>query len=129
MPSANLANAIGRFRKASEADPRVLAAFLGGSLAAGTADAYSDLDLYVVIADEDYANFFADRIAFLNLLGGPVHFDDFNGFGFDMVRFVLEDSTKGELSLGPASHFLHIHGGPYEVILDRADVLRGVEFP
>jgi len=36
-----------RFVAACQADERVVAAFLGGSYARGTTDAYSDLDLYL----------------------------------------------------------------------------------
>ena len=40
------------FVTAGLADERVVAAFLGGSYARGTADAYSDLDLYLITTDE-----------------------------------------------------------------------------
>ena len=60
---------VDRFVAACRADERVVAAFLGGSYARGTADAHSDLDLYVVTADGAYADFFADRAAFVRRLG------------------------------------------------------------
>lgn len=42
-------------------DPLVVGVFLGGSLAAGTADAYSDIDLRVVVAAESHPWFVAKR--------------------------------------------------------------------
>lgn len=50
MPAHHQA-VVARFVAACQADERVLAAFLGGSYAAGTADARSDLDLYAIISD------------------------------------------------------------------------------
>lgn len=117
-----------RFREACAADPRVAAAFLGGSFAAGTADQFSDLDLYVIVADEVYAGFFADRHDFLGKLGEPVFREDFNGFGFDMVIFVLASGVEGEIAFGRTSGFDHLHGGPFEPVIDRAGVLRGKIF-
>jgi predicted nucleotidyltransferase len=125
----NLQEAIERFRAASQADPRIVAAFVGGSLAAGTADEYSDLDLYLITPDEEYANFFAGRAAFMRQLGEPVLLEDFDGFGFDMVLFIFEDGIKGELALAKASGFLHIHDGPYRVLVDKIGLLKGVTFP
>lgn len=117
------------FTAACNADPRVIAAFLGGSYATGTADEHSDLDLYLVTSDASYGAFFGDRLAFLALLGRAVLAEDFNEFGFDMVVFILEDGVEGELSLGKAAAFLHIHGGPYRVLLDKVGVLNGAVFP
>jgi len=48
MIPENLQKAVERFQAASQADPRIVAAFVGGSLATSTADEYSDLDLYLI---------------------------------------------------------------------------------
>jgi predicted nucleotidyltransferase len=107
-----------RFVAACREDTRVVGAFLGGSHAAGTADEYSDLDLYVIVDDQNYDTFFAERRAFLGRLGEPVFLEDFSDFGFDMVIFIFSSSVEGELALGRASGFDHIHGGPFEVLVD-----------
>jgi lincosamide nucleotidyltransferase B/F len=120
---------VNRFVAACQADERVIAAFLGGSYASGTADAYSDLDLYLVTTDEAYDNFFNGREALIQLLGEPVFLGDFNGYGFDMVTFIFADGTEGELVFGRESHFTHIHGGPYRVLPDKKGILAGVVFP
>jgi predicted nucleotidyltransferase len=47
--------------KSFAADPNVVGVFLGGSLAAGSADAYSDIDLRVVVKSGSHADFVARR--------------------------------------------------------------------
>lgn len=124
--------AITRFAEACAADALVAAAFVGGSFAAGTPDEYSDLDLYVVTEDDDYDSFFARREDFVRTWSDAIFLDttvDFEGFGFDMLHFVLADGVYGELALGHRSNLLALHGGPYEVLVDRASVLDGVTFP
>ena len=121
--------ALGRFLAACTEDTRVVAAFLGGSYAARTADEYSDLDLYLIVGDQHYDTFFAERRAFLGRLGEAVFFEDFSDFGFDMVVFIFSDGVEGELALGRASGFDHIHGGPFEVLVDKKGILDRKNFP
>jgi predicted nucleotidyltransferase len=120
---------ITKFTEASLADSRILAAFLGGSLAAGTSDEFSDLDLYLVISDPEYANFFSDRSRFVSRLGRPVFAEDFNEFGFDMIVFIMDNGIEGEIALGSESRFLTIHGGPLKVLVDKKKLLEDVNFP
>ncbi|TMI77319.1 MAG: nucleotidyltransferase domain-containing protein [Bacillati bacterium ANGP1] len=61
--------AVQRFLEACAADQDVVAAFIGGSHAAGIADLFSDLDLYVITTDEGYGRFFDRRREFLRRLG------------------------------------------------------------
>ena len=121
--------AINRFVRACQGDVRVVAAFLGGSHVAGTDDEYSDLDLYLIVGDEDYDAFFAERRAFLSRLGEPVFLEDFSDFGFDMVVFIFSGGVEGELALGRTSGFDHIHGGSFEVLVDKEGILEGQVFP
>ena len=62
---------IQRFVAACQADAQVVAAFLGGSYAKGTADTYSDLDLCLITTDAAYEDFLAGRAAFIRRLGEP----------------------------------------------------------
>lgn len=124
--------AMERFRVAAAADDLVLAAFLGGSYAAGRATETSDLDVYVITRREDYDAFWARRRAFIATWGDPVSLEDvldFEGLGFDMVLFEFRDGVEGELAFGHTDNFMVIHGGPYEVYVDRDGLLDGVEFP
>lgn len=124
-----------RFVAACRADERVVAAFLGGSYVRGTADAYSDLDLGLITTDGAYADFFAQREAFIRALGegeeAPLFLEDWNdnGSGVDMLFFIFPDGVEGELALGRESHFAHIHVGPYRVLLDKGGTLANAVFP
>ncbi|NIQ06747.1 MAG: aminoglycoside 6-adenylyltransferase [Candidatus Korarchaeota archaeon] len=120
---------LSRFRQLCAVDSRVEAAFVGGSLATGTADQFSDLDIYLITSDAVYDAFFTERKEFVHRLGDPVYLEDFDGFGFDMVLFILANGVWGELGLGKASHFLHIHGGPYRVLVDKTGILKDIHFP
>lgn len=119
---------IDRFVAACQADERVVAAFLGGSYARGTADAYSDLDLCLITTDAAYEAFFAEREAFLRRLGEPILLEEYHGSGVDLVCFMFADGTDGELVFGRESHFLHTHEGPYTVLLDKKRLLAGAAF-
>jgi predicted nucleotidyltransferase len=113
-------------RASAQAAAKV-AAFLGGSYAKGTADAYSDLDLCLITTDAAYEDFFASREAFLRQLGEPVFLED---FGLpNIVFFIFPDDTEGELWFGSESHLDHIHRGSYRVLLDKKRMLAGAVFP
>jgi predicted nucleotidyltransferase len=129
VPSVEQAAVLQRFVAVCEQDHRIVAAFLGGSFASGQADTFSDLDMYLVTAHEAYGEFFAQRVAFMRHLGEPVFLEDFNTFGFDMLIFTFADGIEGELALAPDDNFAHIHGGPYQVLVDKTGVLSGIEFP
>jgi hypothetical protein len=116
-----------RFIAACQADERVVAAFLGGSYAQGTADAYSDLDFGLITTDEAYDDFVAGREAFIRLLGEPAFLEDFGSAV--TVFFIFPDGTEGELAFGRQSQFNHIHSGPYRVLLDKKRILAEAIFP
>jgi hypothetical protein len=124
--------AVGRFRRSCADHPLVLAAFLGGSFAAGTAHDGSDIDLYLVTRPEDYAAFIEGRGRFMEAWGEPTQVDDiwnFEGLGFDMTAFTMADGVHGEVVYGTTSNLMTLHGGPHEVLVDKAGVLDGVTFP
>jgi predicted nucleotidyltransferase len=50
-------------KEALEADPRILACWLEGSFARGTADAWSDIDLHIAVADVNWDAVLAERVA------------------------------------------------------------------
>ena len=116
-----------RFVSACRADDRITAAFLGGSYARGSADDYSDLDLYLITTDEGFSDFVSQRGAFVRSLGEPLFLEDFELP--DILFFILADGTEGELGFGHESRFEHLHSGPYTVLLDKKGILRRVVFP
>lgn len=114
------------------ADYRVLAAFLGGSLATGTDDEFSDLDLYVVARPETYDALVSDHAGLLAAMGSQLFHDvtpDFEGLGFPMVHFALEGGVSGEIAICHPGSMMRTHGGPYEVLYDPEGILAGVVFP
>lgn len=120
---------IERFSDACAEDERVIAAFVGGSMATGKVDRHSDLDLFAILEADSYDAFFAERREFVRRWANPVFLEDFSGFGFDMLVFILESGLEGELSLASEDRFLHLKGGPYRVLVDKQGILEGVEFP
>lgn len=120
---------IERFSGACAEDERVIAAFVGGSMATGKVDRRSDLDLFAILEADSYDAFFAERREFVRRWVNPVFLEDFNGFGFDMLVFILDSGLEGELSLANEERFLHLQGGPYRVLVDKQGLLEGVEFP
>jgi len=124
--------AIDRFRFFCEREPIVLAAFLGGSFAAGTAREDSDVDVYVISSADDYPILWARRLAFVRPMGKPervVDLPNFEGLGFDLVHFELAGGVTGEVAYAHTENFMAMHGGPYEVFVDRTGLLDGVTFP
>jgi len=125
--SPNHQTVVNRFAAAGRADERIVAAFLGGSYARGAADAYSDLDLYLITTDEAYEGFLARRETFIRRLGEPLFLED---FGTPYACFyILAGGAEGELWIGRESRFKQIHGGPYRTLLDKNGILADVIFP
>ena len=116
-----------RFIGACSADDRIVAAFLAGSHATGTADAYSDLDLGVITTDAAFADVIADRRSLVERLGEPLFLDHF-GREWN-VFFILADGTEGEIFFGREGALDEIDVGPFEPLLDTRGILAGVAFP
>ncbi|MHB1684632.1 MAG: aminoglycoside 6-adenylyltransferase [Bacilli bacterium] len=57
-------------------DPDILAVYLGGSLAAGDSDLYSDIDLRIVVNPETHATFIADKLNRPKRWGNVLFFED-----------------------------------------------------
>jgi predicted nucleotidyltransferase len=117
---------IERFVAACRADERVAAAFLGGSYARGAADAYSDLDLYLITTDHACEDFLAGRREFVRSLGRPLFLEDFdtpNG-----LFFFFASGIEGELWIGRESRFHDLYAGPYSVLLDKKGLLERAVF-
>src|SRR5207302_5460308 len=101
-------------------------AFLSGSYARGTADAYSDVDLGLVTTEAAYEDFLATREAFIRRLGEPLLLEDFGTP--ETVHFILADGTEGELAVGRERHFVQVARGATQVLLDPQGLLAGVTF-
>ena len=104
-----------------------MAAFLGGSRGRGEADVYSDVDLCVIASNDAYEALIRDRAAFVGRLGTPLFLEDF-GFS-DLVFFILDDGTEGELFLGSEERLEELEPGPtIRTLFDPGGILEGVVF-
>lgn len=116
-----------QFTAACAADARVLAALLGGSYAKGGADAHSDLDLSVIVADEALKAFYASRATFLGSLGELLFLEEFD---LPAIAFAIyADGTEVELSFASPGRLDQIQCGPFLPLLDKAGLLAGAGFP
>src|SRR6058998_730527 len=93
------------FRRIAEGDSRVLAAFLGGSLAARTADEFSDIDLYFIIDSRTYRRFHSAVPSLLRKMGPIVFLEEHSDFGFDLILFIFKNGVSGEIGLATHRNF------------------------
>jgi predicted nucleotidyltransferase len=117
---------IARFVDACIGDGRIVAAFLGGSIARGEADEYSDLDLGLIVADSAYDDVLAERANFIRKLGDPLFLEDFGHEG--IAFFILPDGIEGELCFGRDGELGEFLEGPYRVLVDKKGLLAGAGF-
>ena len=113
---------IERFTTLCADDERIVAAFLSGSYAAGTADKYSDVDLLLVAADDAYERLFEDRWKLLGKLGELVLAEDFDGFGRDMLLYLYRDGTDGEVDLHRRSTLSWVDPAALVTLVDKDGV-------
>ena len=117
---------IARFVEACEADDRIVAAFLGGSLASERADELSDVDLCVIARDVVFDDVVRDRSSLIERLGEPVFVEDFGHA--EVVSFVLTDGTEAEIFFGREGALDELRPGRYRPLFDPHGILDGVTF-
>jgi predicted nucleotidyltransferase len=105
-----------RFIELCQTDERITVAMLVGSYAKGTADAYSDLDVCVLAADEAFEELTGEKEDFVRRLGEPVFMTDWGQT--DLVSYVLANGTVGEVIFGRESD-AHAIQGPYVLLVDK----------
>ena len=120
---------IQKFERIAREDPRILSAFLGGSLADGTEDDFSDIDIYYILDEQSYSDFPSQMRTRLSEMGPLVFLEQHNNFGFDLILFIFQNGVKGELGLGTTKNLKTLHAGPYKVLVDKKGLLDGFVFP
>ena len=111
-----------RLLDAVEADPRIRALQIRGSLARGTADEYSDLDTRVWISDDEYDGALADLPLLARAVGTPLDIlFETPGSPFLFVHYA--DGVQLELSTRRASEAKGWIAGEI-VLLDRDGLLQ-----
>jgi len=122
----NQRSLLNRFKSACQKDERIVAAFLGGSHAEGTADANSDLDLFLIATDAAYEELIGEREALVRQLGEPLFLEDF-GIPHG-IFYIFSDDTEGELWIERESKFNSFYFGHHRVLLDKKGVLLDAVF-
>ena len=102
-----------------QADDRLLAALVFGSHATGTADAFSDVDIGLVVTDGAYDTVVAGRDDLVAALGDPLLTEDFGTPA--NVHVINADGPAYELILVRAAD-LDL-GRPYRVLIDKTEVV------
>lgn len=115
-----------RFAEACRADDRIVAGFLYGSHAAGTADAHSDVDLVAVAADGQRDAVWDDHEVLIRRLGDALQIETFDGD--DTAFFILASGIDGELTVTDARGLPRSSRGPHRAIHDPEGILAGVVF-
>jgi hypothetical protein len=87
----------------AEGDRRIEALWLQGSLATGHADAFSDIDAYLAVADESFAVVWAEREALLDRLGGALAWSDATTPGLTAVHALMTGGARLDLFFEKAS--------------------------
>ena len=99
-----LERAFARFRD----DIRVVGLVVGGSLARGEVDFYSDLDLYVVVGDGQFEDMFAERTSTAEAVGSPL-------FAFDVDPVPGGSTDHIVVYEGPVKFdFMYLHESDLE---------------
>jgi len=111
---------LSRFMTACQVDDRIVAAFLVGSYVKGRADEHSDLDLFLVIAEDAHEDFAATRSSFAALLGEPLFLEDFNIP--NIVFLIFADGSEVEIYYVPESDIGAIFDAPFKVLVDKKNI-------
>lgn len=88
---------LARLTALAEADPRVEALWLQGSLATGTADAFSDVDAYLAVGDDVFDEVWAAREALLQQLGGALAWSDAPAPALKAVHALMRGGARLDL--------------------------------
>ena len=104
------------------ADPRIDALWLQGSLAAGGADPFSDVDAYLAIRDADYDAVWADRAGVLARIGGTLVWSDAVTPGLIAVHALTAGGVRLDLFFEKASNVRDAPRPAVKVLVDKAGV-------
>ena len=99
-------------------DERIVAAWLQGSRADGSADAFSDIDLYVAVSDAEYAAF--DKLAFIAQAAPVLVHADLAGL--NAVVCLLEGPVKLDFFVERKSAAPDIPRPAVRMLLDKANI-------
>ncbi len=115
--------AVTKARAAFESDERVLALWIEGSVARGTADPWSDVDLHLAIADGQFDQFVADSESLLSRIERPLGYLQNVLPGLRLLPATLEGPVRLDLYVERREAVSTIPRQPeYRMLFDRDDV-------
>jgi hypothetical protein len=106
----------------AEREPRIQALWLQGSLAAGGADAFSDIDAYVAAADDDADSLWGERQALLGRLGGALAWSDATVPGLRAVHALMANGARLDLFFERAGAVGETKRPAVKVLVDKQGV-------
>ena len=118
-------NIMDRFITACQTDDRVVAALHVGSYVKGLEDEHSDVDLFLIIKDDAYNDFNANREAFVRQLGEPLFMEDFDQS--DFLFLIFSDGSEVEISFRRESQVSQFLDGPYRVLVDKKNIMDSIK--
>jgi len=92
-------NHIKTFQSAFSNDERTVALWLSGSFASGRADKYSDVDFKLAIRDEDFDEFFADRVEIVKAIVPFLLTQDFQFGTLRVMHIMTPECDKIDLGM------------------------------
>ena len=110
----------------AKAESRIAALWLQGSLAAGGADPFSDIDAYLAIRDDDYDAVWGDREGLLTRLGGALAWSNATTPGLAAVHALKAMAARDVAALKAVQ--LRIHDALVEAGQAACAAL-GVDYP
>lgn len=102
-----------------QVDPRIEGAYVVGSMADETEDEYSDIDLYVVVKEEHYAEVYGERFKFAKRIGEVLSTFEVEWPNCQMLGVIYRNYVEIDIcytKLGQAEVF----SDRYKVVLDRS---------
>lgn len=103
-------------------DDRLVALWLQGSLADGTADPLSDVDAYIAVRDEDFDAVYGERVAIVEALGDILASMDATTPGLRAVHALLAGPVKLDLFFERASAAANPTRPAVRLLLDKDGV-------
>ncbi|MGW8378078.1 nucleotidyltransferase domain-containing protein [Streptomyces sp. ODS28] len=111
---------IARIHRVLAEDPRVLAAWLSGSRGRGTADAYSDVDVWLVVSADDLPGFVADWPALSDHVTPTVLRRQVGGA--PVFTAITPDWLRFDVAIGTPDDVPERSRSTLEPLFDRADL-------
>ncbi len=97
------------------------AILLKGSIGRGDDDAYSDVDMYAIISEENMSKFMNKRIDYLNTYKKIIFHESVN-FVCDQIVAIYEDGLHFDLYTTTEKNFRH--DGKIKIIYDKNDIYK-----